>query len=358
MFRQLVLAVAIVGLVAVGLVGGQQWVEAQQTASATRSLPSEVEPGDQLVVTITVANYGGLGQLTETFPAAFTFVSSPEATRSGQTLTFNLVGDSSVSYTLTAPTTPGRKTGFSGTLDPAVGDRVTVGGPSSVTVSPPPAQQTASATRSLPSEVEPGDQLVVTITVAEYGGLGQLAETFPAGFTFVESSPEATRSGQTLTFNLVGDSSVSYTLTAPTTPGRRTGFSGTLDPAEGDRVTVGGPSSVTVSPAPAQQTASATRSLPSEVEPGDQLAVTITVANYGGLGQLAETFPAGFTFVESSPEATRSGQTLTFNLVGDSSVSYTLTAPTTPGRKTGFSGTLDPAEGDRVTVGGPSSGNG
>ena len=64
--------------------------------------------------------------------------SSPAVTPSGQSLTFNLVGDSSVSYTLTAPTTPGRKTGFSGTLDPAEGDRVTVGGPSSVTVSPPP----------------------------------------------------------------------------------------------------------------------------------------------------------------------------------------------------------------------------
>ena len=200
-----------------------------------------------MAVTITVANYGGLGQLTETFPAAFTFVSSsPAVTPSGQSLTFNLVGDSSVSYTLTAPTTPGRKTGFSGTLDPAEGDRVTVGGPSSVTVSPPPAQQTASATRSLPSEVEPDGRLAVTITVANYGGLGQLTETFPAAFTFVSSSPAVTPSGQSLTFNLVGDSSVSYTLTAPTTPGRKTGFSGTLDPAEGDRVTVGGPSSVTV----------------------------------------------------------------------------------------------------------------
>ena len=60
-------------------------------------------------------------------------------------------------------------------------------------------------------------------------------------------------SGQTLTFNLVGDPSVSYTLTAPTTPLIKTGFSGTLEPAEGDGVTVGGPSSVQVgrpSPAP------------------------------------------------------------------------------------------------------------
>ena len=86
------------------------------------------------------------------------------ATRSGQTLTFNLVADTSVSYTLTAPTTTGEKSGFSGTLEPAQGDGVTVGGPSEVTVTTPPAQEQASATRSFsPSEVEPDERLVVTI---------------------------------------------------------------------------------------------------------------------------------------------------------------------------------------------------
>ena len=69
MFRRLVLAVAIVGLIAVGLVGGQQAAEAQETASATRSLPSEVEGGGTLTVTISVVGYGGIGQLTETFRA-------------------------------------------------------------------------------------------------------------------------------------------------------------------------------------------------------------------------------------------------------------------------------------------------
>ena len=65
------------------------------TASATRSFsPSEVASGDPLTVTIRVADYGGVGQLTEEFPDEFTFVrSSPAVEPSGQTLTFNLVAD-------------------------------------------------------------------------------------------------------------------------------------------------------------------------------------------------------------------------------------------------------------------------
>ena len=363
MFRGLVLAAAIVGLIAVGLVGGQQSTEAQQTASATRSFShSEVAGGGTLTVTISVADYGGIGQLTETFPGDFTFEgSSPEVEPSGQTLTFNLLADPSVSYTLTAPTTTETISisGFSGTLEPAEGDGVTVGGPSSVTVSAP-AQQTASATRSFShSEVAGGGTLTVTISVADYGGIGQLTETFPGDFTFEGSSPEVEPSGQTLTFNLLADPSVSYTLTAPTTTETISisGFSGTLEPAEGDGVTVGGPSSVTVS-APAQQTASATRSFShSEVAGGGTLTVTISVADYGGIGQLTETFPGDFTFEGSSPEVEPSGQTLTFNLLADPSVSYTLTAPTTTETISisGFSGTLEPAEGDGVTVRGPSS---
>ena len=363
MFRGLVLAVAIVGLVAVGLVGGQQTAEAQQTASATRSFsPSEVESGGTLTVTIRVADYGGIGQLTEEFPGDFTFEgSSPAVTPSGQTLTFNLLADASVSYTLTAPATTETISisGFSGTLEPAVGDGVGVSGPSSVTVSSPPAQPTASATRSFsPSEAESGGTLTVTITVADYGGIGQLTEEFPGDFTFEGSSPAVTPSGQTLTFNLLADTSVSYTLTAPTTTETISisGFSGTLEPAEGDGVGVSGPSSVTVSSPPAQPTASATRSFsPSEVEPDGRLVVTIRVADYGGIGQLTETFHSDFTFVESSPAVEPSGQTLTFNLLADASVSYTLTAPTSPGRRSGFLGNLEPAEGDGVGVGGPSS---
>ena len=360
MFRALVLVVA---AAIVGLVGGQQSAEAQETASASRSFSSsEVASGGPLTVTIKVDNYGGIGQLTEEFPDDFTFESSPEGTRSDQNVTFNLVGDTSVSYTLTAPTTTETRSisGFSGTLEPAVTEEVVVSGLSSVTVLSPTAQQTASATRSFSSsEVASGGPLTVTITVDNYGGIGQLTEEFPADFTFDRSSPEVTPSGQTLTFNLVADMSVSYTLTAPTTTETRSisGFSGTLEPAVTEEVVVSGLSSVTVLSPPAQQTASATRSFsPSEVASGGTLTVTIRVADYGGIGQLTEEFPDDFTF-ESSPEGTRSDQTVTFTLVGGESVNYTLTAPTTTETRSisGFSGTLEPAVTEEVVVSGLSS---
>ena len=145
--------------------------------------PSEVEAGGQLVVKIAVDGYGGIGQLTETFPADFTFESSPEGTRSGQTVTFNLVGDTSVSYTLRAPTTTGIKSGFSGTLEPAQGAGVTVDGPSSVTVRRPssggggtPANRApafsegASATRSVAENSAAGTAVGRRVTATDPDG--------------------------------------------------------------------------------------------------------------------------------------------------------------------------------------------
>ena len=217
-----------------------------------------------------------------------------------------------------------------------------VGGPSSVTVSSPQAQQTASATRSFsPSKVDPDGELVVTITVADYGGIGQLTETFHPDFTFVRSSPEATRSGETLTFNLVGDSSVSYTLTAPTTPttpGRSRVFSGNLEPAEGEGVGVGGPSSVTVLGPHATRSFSSTR-----VGPSGQVTVTITARNYGSLGAVVERLPNGFAYVSSAlayveqhtayVEKLKMELTfLTFALLDpNTSLMYTVTAPSSLG---------------------------
>ena len=203
MFRGLVLAVAaaIVVLVAVGLVGGQQSAEAQETASATRSFsPSEVASGGPLTVTITVDNYGGIGQLRETFPAAFTFESSPVATRSGQTLTFNLVADTSVSYTLTAPTTTETRSisGFSGTLEPAVTEGVGVSGPSSVTVRRPSSGGGGGGGGGTPANRAPvfSEGASATRSVAENSAAGTAV-----GRRVTATDPDGNR----VTYSLGGD---------------------------------------------------------------------------------------------------------------------------------------------------------
>ena len=374
MFRK-ALAITIVAAV-VGLVGvlGVSLVAAQQAASASRSFDSaSVAPGDEVVVTITAADYGSLGAVTETLPAGFSYLSSSltdegEVTEiDARTVRFTLQGaDKTFTYTVTASNTAGRHT-FSGMLRDS--DRVdsVVGGATSVTVEAPAEGPSASASRSFDSaSVAPGDEVVVTITTADYGSLGAVTETLPAGFSYVSSS--LTDEGEvteidalTVRFTLQGaDKTFNYTVTTSNTAGRHT-FSGML--RDSDRVdsVVGGATSVTVE-APAEgPSASATRSFDSaSVAPGDEVVVTITAADYGSLGAVTETLPGGFSYVSSSltdeGEVTEiDARTVRFTLQGaDKTFTYTVTASNTVGPHT-FSGML--RDSDRVdsVVGGATS---
>ena len=350
-----------------GLVGvlGVSLVGAQQAGSASRSFESaSVAPGDEVVVTITAADYGSLGAVTETLPAGFSYVSSSlidegEVTEiDARTVRFILQGaDKTFTYTVTASNTAGPHT-FSGMLRDS--DRVNsvVGGATRVTVEAPAEGPSASATRSFDSaSVAPGDEVVVTITAADYGSLGAVTETLPAGFSYVSSS--LTDEGEvteidalTVRFTLQGaDKTFTYTVTASNTAGPHT-FSGML--RDSDRVdsVVGGATSVTVE-APAEgPSASATRSFDSaSVAPGNEVVVTITAVDYGSLGAVTETLPAGFSYVSSS--LTDEGEvteidalTVRFTLQGaDKTFTYTVTASNTAGPHT-FSGML--RDSDRV----------
>ena len=88
---------------------------------------------------------------------------------------------------MTASDTPGSYT-FSGTLRDADRADHTVGGADRVTVNTPPAGPTPSASRSFDSaSVDPGGQVMVTITASNYGQAGGVTETLPAGFSYVDS---------------------------------------------------------------------------------------------------------------------------------------------------------------------------
>ena len=74
-----------------------------------------------------------------------------------------------------------------------------------------------SAARHLSKDwVAPGEAIVVTIAATGYGGLGQVVETLPQGFTYVEStlSGGARADGQRVFFTLLGEESFSYAVMA------------------------------------------------------------------------------------------------------------------------------------------------
>ena len=111
-------------------------------ATATRSFSATtVAPGRQVMVTITAADYGGAGQVSETLPPGFAYVSSSlsegQATVTGQEVqkvTFVLTGETSFTYTVTASSSEGPHT-FSGTVMDSEGNEHPVGGDDMVSVS-------------------------------------------------------------------------------------------------------------------------------------------------------------------------------------------------------------------------------
>ncbi len=292
---------------------------AQGEPSASRSFSTAtVEPGESVTVTITATNYGQAGGVTETLPAGFAYESSSladsQVSETGQSVRFTLQGDDSFTYVVTASMTEDTYM-FSGTLRDF--DRMDhdVGGDSEVTV----ATTGPSAIRSFSTAtVEPGGQLVVTITASDYGQAGGVTETLPAGFNYESSSlnsSQVSETGQSVRFTLQGDDSFTYVVTASMTEDTYT-FSGTLRDFDKDDHDVGGDSDVIVeTPEPA-----ASRSLdPETVEPGGSVTVTITATNYGQAGGVTETLPAGFNYESSSlnsSQVSETGQNVRFTLQG------------------------------------------
>ena len=146
-------------------------VPAQQVPSATRSFsPSRVAPGGQVVVTITAANYGEFGRVTETLPEGFEYVSisgdldDDNVSVNGQMVRFTLLGgDARFTYTVTASDTAGSHT-FSGVLRDEDKEEYDVGGAPRVTVRAP---VTPPARPPTPTNAVPGFTSASADSVAE-----------------------------------------------------------------------------------------------------------------------------------------------------------------------------------------------
>ena len=192
MFRRIRVAMMIAAIAGVGMLLGMALpVTAQQEPSATRSIsPATVAPGGEVMVTITVADYGSFGGVVETLPSGFAYVAGSlddediKVTVGTGTVRFSFQrGVGSFTYTVTAsgqdpiasPVTSGTTLKLTMLLD----------GATSVTVEAavePTAADEPSATRSIsPATVAPGGEVMVTITVADYGSFGGVVETLPSG---------------------------------------------------------------------------------------------------------------------------------------------------------------------------------
>ena len=323
--------------------------------SGTRSFsPSQIAPSGEVSVRIAVNNYGGFGGVAETIPADFTYVagsSNVDVEVDGRNLDFVLYGEAAVTYRVTASDTAGSHV-FSGDLIDDQGNRNAIGGATSFTVTPRPGP---TAQRSFsPSQIAPSGEVSVRIAVNNYGQFGGVAETIPADFTYVagSSNVDVEVDGRNLDFVLYDEAAVTYRVTASDTAGSHV-FSGDLIDDQGNRSSIGGATSFTVTPRPGP---TAQRSFsPSQIAPSGEVSVRIAVNNYGQFGGVAETIPADFTYVagSSNVDVEVDGRTLTFVLFDEAAVTYRVTASDTAGSHV-FSGDLIDDQGNRSSIGGSS----
>ena len=108
-------ALAIAAMVgALALLAQPDVVEAQSQSASRAFQRTWAAPGGELRVTITARNYGAFGQVVETLPEGFTFVSASlpdtQIEQEAQVVRFNLFGDASFNYVVTVPSTEGRYT--------------------------------------------------------------------------------------------------------------------------------------------------------------------------------------------------------------------------------------------------------
>ena len=156
-----------------------------------------------------------------------------------------------------------------------------------------------------------------------------------------------------------GSSPESIGLTAPSTPG--TYYYGACVDADSDETdaTNNCSTAVTVTVGGTPATWGAIRSFsPSYVEPEGQLVVTIEANNYGPFGGVTEVLPPGFDYVTSSLDSSDINfvefpqhQEVNFTLLGVTSFTYTVVAPSTTGTYS-FTGVLTNSERGEVPVGG------
>ena len=192
--------------------------------------------------------------------------------------------------------------------------------------------ESATVMRTLPAgPVSAGESFTVTIKARGYGTFGNVIETLPEGCCYLESTLDSGQvavndSTNTVTFILVDEASFTYTVTAPDEVGTYS-FSGGLIDDDGV-YDIDGDTEIKVEEAEEEREPTATRTLPEEpVSAGESVTVEIEASHYGIHGHIVETLPEWFVFEDSARNPEVEDNTVDFELSGEPSFSYTVTAP-------------------------------
>ena len=166
-------------------------VSAPEGASATRTLPASVAPGVDFDVGIVASGCGAFGQVVETLPSDFSYVSCASTdvivTPDGSTVKFTFIGDSvTFDYTVTASTTEGTYS-FSGVVKDEDKNEYIIGGDTDlevvlVTDTTPPTIEHAWLGYPVGAEsARPGDPFVVAAVVTDDTGVTSVEVGTPFG---------------------------------------------------------------------------------------------------------------------------------------------------------------------------------
>ena len=294
-------------------------VAASADVTISKSGPSSITPGANVVYTVTVTNNGPSDaagvSVADSTPSGLTFVSNSGGCTTAYPCSLGSVASGATRTITTTYSVPSSYT----TPDP-VSNTATV---SSTTSDPTPANNSATSSiavaagadvtisKSGPSSITPGANVVYTVTVTNNGPSSaagvSVADSTPSGLTFVSNSGDCV-SAYPCSLGTVADGA---TLTITSTYSVPSSYT-TPDPVS-NTATV---SSTTTDPTPANNTATSSIALaasadvtisksgPSSITPGANVVYTVTVTNNGPSSaagvSVADSTPSGLTFVSNS----------------------------------------------------------
>ncbi len=215
-----------------------------------------------------------------------------------------------------------------------------------------------TAIRTLPAEPVSTDECFsIKIEVPPSVFFKDVIETLPEGFSYCTStldsgSVNVNGSRNTVTFILAGETSFNYTVRASDEEGTYR-FSGIfIDKDEDKECDIDGDKEIVVEETDEKRVPTATRTLPEElVAAGECFTIEIEASHYGIHGHVLEILPDGFEFEDSTLNPEVGYTTVEFELWGEPSFTYTVTAPDTEGTYT-FEGILIDEEKEEYDIGG------